>query len=152
MQISEEEKSLEGIPFSEAIKRPDKKPAEILLGSEFTLMTRVQWDDDLEVEYQTYYIESLGKNYDLAIEPDLPKGYEMKPHPTWEKLNSDFIEAIKNEPEPSKKHQLFLEMEKFVDLLGEERFPSLVNLVEENEMCFDEAYRNWFDENFGEDI
>lgn len=113
MQISEEEKSLEGIPFSEAIKRPNKKPAGTFLGSEFTL---------------------------------------MKPHLTWEKLNSDFIEAIKNEPEPSKKHELFLEMEKFVDLLGEGRFQSLVNLVEENEKCFDEAYRNWFDENFGEDI
>lgn len=149
MQPNDEERSRDGIPFSEAIQREDKGSYPFL-GGQLTLNTRVQWDNDLIIEYQSYYIESLDETYELAVEPKLPKGYEMKPHPTWEQLNKDFIEAIKKEPEPAKKHELFLEMEKFVDLLNEGRFPSLVNLVEENHKCFDDRYWQWHEENYGD--
>lgn len=115
---TEEEKDPNGIPYSIAKNRPDK--------SYPYFMTLVSWDE-LTIEYEKKYIESLGIYHELAIEPKLPKGYEMYPHSSWDELNQKFKKALKETKQFEQKKKIFEEMEEFVNKYGEFRFLSIVN-------------------------
>lgn len=136
---SEEERQ-GNIPYQEAIKRADKNPKGHLI-------TTVSWDDYPNPEWEKVYVKTLEKEYNLAIEPKLPIGYQMVPHDSWLKLNDDFLEAIKQEESPEKQHDLFQEMESFVTKYGEFRFISLISMVN-NEDYLNEAYFEWEAENY----
>lgn len=127
-----EEERKGNLSYKEAINRPNKN-------SQYHLITTVSWEDCLDINWETIYVKSLNKEYTLAIEPKLPNGYEMNPHDSWVKLQQDFLEAIKEEESPEKQHELFQEMETFVDKYGEFRFASLVKMKFKIYNCYNKS-------------
>ena len=140
----ERESQLNPIPYSEAIKRLPK-PKNCLI-------TKVSWNDVESVSYETVCFgiseaEMKENEFKVAIEPSLPHGYEMYPHSSWDTLWNAITQRIYNETQPEMEHLLFKQMEDFVDKFMEDRFQSLVNLVN-GYSYFTKEYFDWQEENF----
>lgn len=133
MKPTEEERVGNSISYREAVRRPPK-PNKCWL-------TAVNWQGCVP-EFEEVTLNSLNVTYQVAVVPDLPHGYEMEPHPSWLALNEKFREALKAETSPEKQHEIFREMESFVDKYGEMQFPSIINEMS-MEDYFTDSYFEW---------
>lgn len=74
----------EAISYKEALKKGDKKGGTITPLGIALYMSSVKWDKEIEVP-KTITLRTLGEIH-LIVPPELPKGYQMERHPSWDNL------------------------------------------------------------------
>lgn len=80
-------------------------------------ITPVRWGT-YKFKVQKVIFESLGKEFDLAIAPELPAGYKMESHSTWDVANTALLEAAKVTQDFEKLLVIIKDCEKLAEALG----------------------------------
>lgn len=84
------------INYKKAIKQPPKEPQRTIFGIDMYDETLVKWDPSIEVP-QKVNLKTIGE-LEIILPPELPAGYAMVRHPSWDEILPKLIDETKTYP------------------------------------------------------